>query len=107
MIQCSDCEYCSRDALGRVSLTCDPFSTIKEPECIAKLQLAREIENGQKLDRLVAAYESTLTIYRRLQPMQERIMEHMEREISDTEETDSWKYGGEEDDEDNFGEFGH
>lgn len=102
MIQCSECEYFHRDAAGRISFTCDPFSTIKEPACIAKLQLLRETENGQKLDRLVNAYESTLSIYRRLQPMQEKIMEHMEREISETEETDSWKFGNEEDDDDDY-----
>lgn len=99
MIQCENCEHFSRDATGRVSFTCDPFSTIKEPACIAKLQLVREMENGQKIDRMVNAYEATLAIYRRLQPMQEKIMEHMEREISDTEETDAWKYGLNEDDD--------
>ncbi|MCB9853737.1 MAG: hypothetical protein H6819_11620 [Phycisphaerales bacterium] len=100
MIQCSECEFFNRDAMGRVSFSCDPFSTIKEPSCIAKLQLVREMENGQKLDRLVSAYESTLSIYRRLQPMQEKIMEHMEREISETEDADSWKFGLEDEDDD-------
>ena len=99
MIQCSECEFFRRDSLGRVTFGCDPFSTIKEPACIAKLQLVREMENGQKLDRLVNAYEATLEMYRRLQPMQEKIMEHMEREITDTEQGDSWKYGLDEDDE--------
>lgn len=102
MIQCSECEFFRRDAAGRVAFGCDPFSTIKEPECIGKLQLVREMENGQKLDRLVHAYEATLAIYRRLQPMQEKIMEHMEREINDVDESDAWKYNADDDDDDAF-----
>jgi hypothetical protein len=100
MIQCSECEYFRRDTAGRVTFLCDPFATIKEPACLDKLHLVREMENGQKLDRLVAAYEATLSMYRRLQPMQEKIMEHMEREITDTEQGDAWKFGLDEDDPD-------
>lgn len=99
MIQCSECEFFHRDATGRVTFSCDPFSSVKEPACLTKLQLLREMENGQRLDRLVRAYEATLAIYRRLQPMQEKIMEHMEREITDAEEGDAWKYGGDDDDD--------
>ena len=42
----------------------------------------------------------TLEIYQKLQPMQERIMQHMEREIDETEEGDAWKYGDPDDDPD-------
>ncbi|MFQ5501177.1 MAG: hypothetical protein ACE5EQ_02630 [Phycisphaerae bacterium] len=102
MIQCDQCEYFNRSPDGRIAFGCDPFSTIKEPECLAKWQLLRSSELTQRMDRLVAAYEATLKIYQRLQPMQEKMFRHMEREIDETEEGDAWKYGdaeGEEDDE--------
>lgn len=99
MLQCSECEFFRRDAAGRVALSCDPFATIKEPECLVKLQLIKSMESGQKLDRLVSAYEGTLAIYRRMQPLQEKMMEHMEREIRETEEGDSWKYIDPDDDD--------
>jgi len=99
MLQCSECEYFRRDAAGRVSFGCDPFSTIKEPACLTKLQLVRTMEMGQKLDRLVNAYEATLSIYRRMQPLQEKMIEHMEREMRETDEGESWKFGDAEDDE--------
>ena len=38
MLQCQDCEFFKRGPDGAVMLTCDPFSTIKEPECLAKWQ---------------------------------------------------------------------
>ncbi len=101
MIQCSECEFFHRDTAGRATFKCDPFSTIKEPSCIDKLKLVKEMENGQKLDRIVRAYEATLAMYQRLQPMQEKIMEHMEREITDTEQGDSWKYGMDDEDPEN------
>lgn len=91
MLQCSDCEYYSRGPSGEVSLRCDPLSTIKEPECLAKWQLLRTGDLCQKIDRLVSAYEATLEIYRRFAPMQEKMFKHMEREIDDAEESDSWK----------------
>lgn len=99
MIQCEQCELFERGAGGQVTFRCDPFSNIKEPECLAKWQLLKSSELTQKVDRLVAAYEATLSIYRRMQPLQEKMFEHMEREIRETEEGDSWKFGGEDDDE--------
>lgn len=100
MIQCENCEYFSRGPAGQVAFRCDPFSTIKEAECLAKWQLLRSSELAQKMDRMVAAYEATVEMYRRLQPMQEKMLRHMEREIDDTEDADSWKYGPEDDDPD-------
>ena len=47
----------------------------------------------QKMDRLVAAYEATLELYRRMQPLQEKMFRHLEQEIDDAEDADAWKYG--------------
>jgi len=99
MIQCSECEFFVRGPGGQVGFKCDPFSTIKEPECLAKWQLLRTVELNQKLDRLIAAYESTLAIYRKFEPMQERMLRHMEKEIDEAEEGDAWKYQDDADDE--------
>ena len=106
MIQCGECEYFVRGPGGQLGFRCDPFSTIKEPECLVKWQLLRTNEMTQKLDRLVAAYEATLEIYKRLQPLQEKMFRHMEHEIDDTEEADSWKYGMDEEQDDGKGDEG-
>jgi hypothetical protein len=84
MIQCEQCEFFSRGPDGHAVLSCDPFSTIKEPECLAKWQLA-------KMSLLVAAYQSTLSYYRKLAPMQEKMFKVMEKEIDDISEADRWK----------------
>jgi hypothetical protein len=93
VIQCSECEFFVRGPAGQFGFKCDPLSTIKEPECLVKWQLLRTNEMTQKLDRLVAAYEATLEIYKRLQPLQEKMFRHMEHEIDETEDADSWKLG--------------
>lgn len=93
MIQCSDCEHFTREAGGRVGFRCDPFVNIQEAECLAKWQLLRSGELTQKVDRLVTAYEATLEIYRRMQPLQEKMFRHMEQEIDEVEDADAWKYG--------------
>ncbi|MFH1419505.1 MAG: hypothetical protein ABII12_14615 [Planctomycetota bacterium] len=98
MIQCSECEFFNREGSGRLGFKCDAFSTIKEPECLTKWQILRSAELSQKLDRMIAAYEATLAIYRRLQPLQEKMFRHMEREIDDAEEADTWKFGEASDD---------
>jgi hypothetical protein len=100
VIQCSECEFFMRGPGGQLAFKCDPFATIKEPECLVKWQLLRSSEMMMKIDRLVSAYEATLEIYRRLQPLQEKMFRHMEQEIDETEEADSWKHGLEEDLED-------
>jgi len=96
MIQCADCEHYVRGPQGQQGFTCDPFSNIKEAECLTKWQLI-------KLDMMVRAYQATVQMYQKLAPMQEKMFRHMEREIDDVEETDQWKYGygeGEDDDRD-------
>jgi len=93
MIQCADCENYQRDSDGNIRFSCDPFTTIKEPECLGKWQLI-------KLDTMVRAYEATLQVYNRLAPMQEKMFRHMEREMDDVDEADSWKMGYDDDEDD-------
>lgn len=99
MIQCSECEHFVRGNQGEVTFKCDPFGTIKEPECLMKWQLLRTAELAQKIDRLVTAYEATLEIYRRFAPLQEKMFKHMEREINDAEDSDAWKYDEDEEED--------
>ncbi len=92
MIQCSDCEHFVRGPQGQPGFKCDPFTNIKEPECLTKWQLI-------KLDMMVRSYQATVQMYQRLAPLQEKMFRHMEREIDDVEESDQWKYGYDDDDD--------
>ena len=92
MIQCSQCEYYVQGPQGQVGFNCNPFSTIKEPECLTKWQLV-------KLDLMVRSYQATLEMYNRLAPLQEKMFRHIEREVDEMEETDSWKYDEDEEEE--------
>ena len=92
MIQCEQCEYYHRGEKGEVSFSCDPFRTIKEPECLEKWQLI-------KINQMVSAYQATLAYYRKLAPMQEKMFKVMEREIDDMNEGDKWKVEEEDDDD--------
>lgn len=104
MIQCKDCEFFSRDEKnGRITMRCDPFSTIKEPECLEKMQLLR-------LDGLMQMYQGMLSWYQKMAPMQERMFDFMSREMGDVDEADSWKYQDDDldspdDDDDDDDEF--
>lgn len=100
MIQCKDCELCEIGPEGRRTFKCDPFTNIKEPECIAKWQLIR-------LDMLVASYQQMLRFYSKMAPLQDKMMKYVQREMDDLEEADGWKFGEyeeEENDEENEGE---
>jgi hypothetical protein len=100
MIQCEDCQYFHRSESGEVSFSCDPFSNIVEPECLAKWQLI-------KINQMVASYQATLNYYRKLAPMQEKMFKVMERELDDMNEADKWKVEEEEDeDEEQWDEQG-
>ncbi|MBT3279066.1 MAG: hypothetical protein HN909_01335 [Phycisphaerales bacterium] len=90
MIQCEQCEYFRRGANGQVQFACDPFSTIKEPECLQKWELL-------KMTQLVSSYQKTLAFYERLAPMQEKMFRMMESEMDDLDESNSWKQGSDED----------
>lgn len=92
MIQCKDCEFCEIGPDGSVQLKCHPFENIREPECLTKWQLL-------KLDTMVRAYLTTVAHYKKLAPMQEKMMKAMEREIDELEEGEAWKYGGDEEEE--------
>ena len=102
MLNCADCEFFHRDEGGRVYFACDPFATIKEPECLAKWHLLRISEVSQKLDRIVAAHESQAEMYKRLQPLQEKMFKHMEREIDAADESERWKVDDEEEEEEDW-----
>ncbi len=84
MIQCKDCEFCQIDTNGRRNFTCDPFTNIKEPECITKWQLIR-------LDMLLASHQGMLNWQGKLAPLQDKIIKYMQREINELDETESWK----------------
>lgn len=89
MIQCKDCEYCQIASDGRRSFNCDPFTNIKEPECIQKWQLIR-------LDMLLASYRGMLKFQEKFAPLQDKIFKYMQREIEDLDETERWKIDDED-----------
>jgi len=95
MIQCKDCEFCQTGPEGQRIFKCDPFTNIKEPQCIDKWQLIR-------LDMLVASYQSMLRWYGKLAPLQDKIFKYMQREIEDIDESERWRLDDEnqQDDED-------
>ncbi|MGD9109891.1 MAG: hypothetical protein PVG93_03015 [Phycisphaerales bacterium] len=92
MIQCKDCELCEFGPDGQRTFKCDPFSNVKEPECLAKWQLIR-------LDMLVSSYQGMLKWYNKMAPLQDKLFKYMEHEIDTMDETERWKYDNEEDDE--------
>ena len=74
----------SRDDKEWVKLSCDPFGTIKETECLQKCQLLR-------LDALLQSYQMTLQWQQRLAPMQKKILDFMKREMDGIDDADQWK----------------
>ncbi len=93
MIQCQDCEHFHRDEQGRISFTCDPFTNVREPQCLLKWQLI-------KINQMVDAYQATLGYYQKLAPMQDKLFKAMERELDDMDEAEKWKYNEEDEEED-------
>jgi hypothetical protein len=87
-----ECELCELGPDGRRTFKCDPFSNIKEPECLAKWQLIR-------LDMLVAAQQHMLKWYGKLAPLQDKIFKYMQRELEDMDESESWKLDEEDPEE--------
>jgi hypothetical protein len=65
-------------------MKCDPFSTIKEPACLEKMQLLR-------MDSLVQMYQAMLRFYQNMAPMQKKMFDMMKREMDDVDEADRWK----------------
>ena len=84
MIQCKECEFFHPGPDGQIGFRCDPFSTVKEPECLAKWQLL-------KINQMVSAYQATLEYYRRLAPMQEKMLKVVQHELDEMNEGDKWK----------------
>jgi len=93
MLQCEGCEFFEKGPEGRITLRCNPFSTIKEEACLQKWQLL-------KLDTMVQAYVTTVKFYQRLAPLQEKMFRHLERELEDLDEADFWKRTDDELDDD-------
>ncbi|AQT69027.1 hypothetical protein STSP2_02206 [Anaerohalosphaera lusitana] len=89
MIQCKDCELCEIGEDGRRTFKCNPFSNVKEPECLQKWQIL-------KLDMLLAGYRSMLGFQQKMAPMQDRIMKYVQRELDDIDESESWKFDDED-----------
>ena len=89
MIQCKDCEFCEIGPNSRRVFKCDPFTNIKEPECIAKWQLIR-------LDMLLASYQGMLKFQQKLAPLQDKLLRYMKREIEEIDETERWKLDDED-----------
>ncbi len=73
MIQCKDCEFFRRNEAGEIAFACDPFSNVKEPECLAKWQLL-------KINQLVNSYQAQLEYYHKLAPLQEKMFKVVQRE---------------------------
>lgn len=92
MIQCVDCEYYASGPDGQRMFKCDPFVNVKEPECLVKWQILR-------LDMLLSTYRGLISQQRRMAPMQNKIMKYIERELEDLDESDKWKFGGEDEPE--------
>ncbi len=92
MIQCKDCEFFQPGEDRQIAFACDPFSNIKEAECLIKWQLI-------KTNQMVAAYQATLEYYHKLAPMQEKMFKVVERELDDMNEAEKWKVDDEDEDE--------
>lgn len=95
MLQCKDCEFFQISENGARTFKCDPFNSVKEPECVAKWQLIR-------LDMLLASYQSMLRWYEKMSPLQDKLFKYMQREIEDMNESDNWKIDDPENNEDKF-----
>ena len=90
MLQCEDCEFGEVDEKGNVRLTCNPFTNIKEPECLAKWQLVR-------LDLMTRAYMATIQEYKKIAPIQQKLYRRMSQEMDEMDEADRWKHPDDED----------
>lgn len=89
MLQCKDCEFFEKGADGQMHFRCDPFEDVREPECVLKWQLLQ-------MESLTRMYQETMEQCQKLAPLQERMFKAMEREVSEMEEAERWKWAGEE-----------
>ncbi len=93
MIQCKDCEFYKAGPDGSRQFLCDPFTNIKEPECLQKWQLLR-------LDMLLGTYNQMVAGQKSMEPLQKKMIRFIEREVDDMNEADEWKLDYEDEDED-------
>jgi len=93
MIQCKECEFYDETPQGQRIFKCDPFRTVKEPECLVKWQIL-------KLDVLLSSFQGMTNFQQKIAPMQDKIFKYVKRELEDLDESESWK--APEDEEDNF-----
>ena len=105
MMYCKDCEHYHRDEQGRISFSCDPLASVKEPECLLKWQLLKinQLSDGianvaKGVAQMTSAYEATAKWYSKL-PMG-KLFKAMERELEDIDEAEKWKQPEEEKNED-------
>lgn len=98
MIQCKDCEFYEMGSDGRRTFKCDPFTNIKEPQCLLKWQLLR-------LDMLVAGYRGLLGWYEKMGPLQDKIFKYVQRELDDISESDRWKVDDDQDNDDDQDDY--
>ncbi len=96
MLQCKDCPFGEVDEKGNVRLTCNPFTNIKEPECLTKWQLVR-------LDLMTRAYMATIQEYKKIAPIQQKLYRRMSQEMDEMDEADRWKHPDDEDAPDEAG----
>ena len=68
---------------------CNPFTNIKESECLLKWQLLR-------LDLMTRAYMATISEYKKIAPLQEKMYRRMSREMEEMDEADKWKLDDDE-----------
>jgi len=93
MLQCKDCEFCELGPQGQVQLKCNPFTNVKEPECLLKWQLLR-------LDLMTRAYMATIAEYKKIAPLQKELYRRMRREFEEMDEADKWKFDQDDEPED-------
>ena len=92
MLQCKDCEFCELGPQGQVQLKCNPFTNVKEPECLLKWQLLR-------LDLMTRAYMATIAEYKKIAALQKELYRRMRREFEEMDEADKWKFDQDEEPE--------
>ena len=95
MMQCSECEFYEDNGQGQRVFKCDPFSNIKEPECLTKWQLLR-------LDMLVSSFRGMVGMQEKMAPMQDKIFKYVQRELDDIDEADKWKTEDDDPDGDEY-----
>jgi hypothetical protein len=84
MIQCKECEFYRQEPDGKRVFLCDPFTSIKEPECLAKWQLLR-------LDMIASAQNNMAAAQAQMAPLQDKIFKYISRELEDIDESEKWK----------------